>query len=404
MHTYVIAQEPDIDLILLRDNEELDEDEVYYDYSDSETLLNDASSIATSFSDSSEDSEDGATPLRCRLSTLYAAYETTSTMPLAVRFRVSSYVVREASPVMRELLSRHVGRPGAHSAGPGCPRVPLQNDDPEAMVILLRMLHQVRPEESVRHLFPRTDDDIDVHDLAAMALIVDKYQMNSTFEHQLQDSIDRLWINFDRSSSDEALAWTWISWAFELTDHFSEATLCLTQTMERSFGENQQRTFPLPEEIFPIKGTIDRNRMDALAELYVLFHAQLRAMVSREAGYIAAATDQTKPNSRSNPAILKAANVGWLLICGERLNFWPEFIEDFEGIGHACAEGIIRGVDPQCKKVGWHPSELSGVVVTDTAGGDDLTGYKSFFDLLDCQKGRTWGLALETFKGQREEQ
>ncbi|KAF0331212.1 hypothetical protein GQ607_001520 [Colletotrichum asianum] len=254
MHTYVIAPEPDVDLILLRDNEELDEDEEYYDYSDSETLFNDASSIATSFSsgydEDNENSDGGATPLRHRPPTVYAAYETTSTMPLAVRFRVSSHVLREASPIMKELLGRHVGRPGAQSAGPGCPRVPLQNDDPEVMVILLRMLHQVRPEESVRHLFPLTDDDIDVYDLAAMALIVDKYRMNSTVEHQLQDSIDRLWTKFDRSSSDEALAWTWISWAFELTDHFSEATLCLTQTMERSFGENQQRPFPLPREIF----------------------------------------------------------------------------------------------------------------------------------------------------------
>ncbi|KAK2036406.1 hypothetical protein LZ31DRAFT_236007 [Colletotrichum somersetense] len=255
--TYSIAQDPDIDLILLPENLErgdIDLDTTHDGLSDSdaESLDNDATSIDISTFEGIHLDETSATAHPPPDAPDNAARKPHTAKPSTqsgVRFKVSSAILRETSPVFRELLNNHIGTPGAETAPRGAPRIPICDDDPVAMGLVLRKIHGVETYEGIQKNFPLTDNDVDLACLADIAIIVEKYRIHSHVEQGLKECIDRLWEEFGESSVDDALAWTWISWAFDLTDHFTEATLRLAQTADKSLGRREALLYPLPRQI-----------------------------------------------------------------------------------------------------------------------------------------------------------
>ncbi|KAK2013268.1 hypothetical protein LZ32DRAFT_658070 [Colletotrichum eremochloae] len=260
MVTYSFAQDPDIDLILLSENVDPGDDglgTIEYGFSDcdSESLASDASdarSIDTSIfegihvNDSSSATHPPTTAPDKAATTPRSA---SSAMQPVVRFKVSLAILRETSPVVRELLNSQMGNPRADTARPGVPCIPIHEDNPVAMALVLRKVHGVETYEDMRHPFLLTYEDADQACLADMATIIEKYRLHSYVENGMKECIERLWKKFDESSTGDALVWTWISWAFDLTDHFTEATMRLAKNAKNSFGKREASSYLLPRQI-----------------------------------------------------------------------------------------------------------------------------------------------------------
>jgi len=174
----------------------------------------------------------------------------------AVRFRVSSEVLRRSSVVMKELLDEHIGYPGAGYLLHYPIRVPIWNDDPGVMSLLLRILHGDSPtsalqQDDVSRHFPnwaRSPNKLDPHTLAHIATIVEKYQFHAALDNCLMEWMDMLEKQVDKSSWHDMVAWVWITWVFELKDYFEIATEQLAKT-STGFGDISDFRYPIPSRL-----------------------------------------------------------------------------------------------------------------------------------------------------------
>ncbi|KDN70505.1 hypothetical protein CSUB01_07950 [Colletotrichum sublineola] len=155
--TYSIAEDPDIDLILLPENVELgdiDLDAVQdgFSDSDSQSLDSDVTSIDTSVFEGTHLDETSATAHPPPNTPNNAATAPHVLKPLTlsvVRFKVSIVILRETSPVFRELLNNHIGTPGVETTRCGAPYILIRDDDPVAMALVLRKIHRVVTYEGI---------------------------------------------------------------------------------------------------------------------------------------------------------------------------------------------------------------------------------------------------------------
>ncbi|EAU34574.1 predicted protein [Aspergillus terreus NIH2624] len=81
------------------------------------------------------------------------------------RFLVSSKILSMASPVFARLFGQRFYE-GTQMANLSCPTIPLHEDDPVAMRIIIRILHYQEPEQGV---------SVDAETLAKISIHCDKY-------------------------------------------------------------------------------------------------------------------------------------------------------------------------------------------------------------------------------------
>lgn len=81
------------------------------------------------------------------------------------RFLVSSKILSMASPVFARLFGQRFYE-GTQMANLSCPTIPLHEDDPVAMRIIIRILHYQEPKQGV---------SVDAESLAKLAIHCDKY-------------------------------------------------------------------------------------------------------------------------------------------------------------------------------------------------------------------------------------
>ncbi|EXK77266.1 hypothetical protein FOQG_18021 [Fusarium oxysporum f. sp. raphani 54005] len=248
--TYDIDCFGDILLVLIsgdsQSNLAAQEENISASFSESDTLLDDASFLDSSLVDGVLTSDASQSP-----STI-VNHEPRR----AVRFRVASHRLRRSSPVFEQLLYQYVGYPGAAYQSHYPIRIPIWNDDPPIMDLMLRIIHKDDPfetqDQDISQLFPSTEcllDHIDLETLARIATVADKYQLHSSLDFWLTKWVDEIWDNMEESSMSEALDWVWVAWAFDLTDHFSAATAYVAKSSAEPVEGNDDFEYSCPTDV-----------------------------------------------------------------------------------------------------------------------------------------------------------
>ena len=176
--------------------------------------------------------------------------------PSQTLFQVSSEHMVRVSPVFRAMLSGHF-REGTKLRSQDFLRLPLPEDDPEALSVLLRVTYgQIG-------LVPTT---LDINTLVEMAMLVDKYQFNNVIGYFsarwfncYKDSVlysrhvDGL-LSFDPLyegpyvvSMADLYAWLFVSYYFGRKKEFARAAgLLVRQSQERIGEDSGSVELPIP--------------------------------------------------------------------------------------------------------------------------------------------------------------
>jgi hypothetical protein len=248
-----IDPEGDIALVLFQGHPETSETEADYDVAGSDTLFDDAHSIntlivegiATHHTQQSQQVHQGDTSSQ------------TSYVPLhPVRIKVRSNLLQKHSAVFRELLERRIGSSSAESSAREPAYIPLWNDNPAILAIVLKILQDGPPAdcelEELRSVIPGTivsNKRIDLETFAKIAIIVEKYQLHTAVEDYLKSWEEYLWDYLEKASMKTAMAWMWITWVFELTEYFDEVTKYLAKHGTRSLQRVSDLEFPIPSHV-----------------------------------------------------------------------------------------------------------------------------------------------------------
>lgn len=238
--TYDIDCFGDILLVPISGDSRSDYEEREETLPESDTLLDDASYLDSSITDgvlahASESKRDIGHHIARR----------------AVRFQVTSYRLRRSSPVFEQLLNQYVGYPGAAYQLHYPIRIPIWDDDPFIIDLILRVIQAddpfQLPDQDISQLFPNTEcllNHINPDKLARIATVAHKYQLQSTLDSCLVKWVDDTWKHMDGASVSEAMAWIWVTWTFELTDHFSTATKFVARNSFKHPGIEDEIKYP----------------------------------------------------------------------------------------------------------------------------------------------------------------
>ena len=243
--TYDIDGEGDVLLCILRADLIHDGLNLEDDISEPDTLVDDAPSLDTLVENGILIEDVGPPPVQAPI----------PVSRRAVRFRVNSNHLRRSSPEFARLLDEYVGSPGAAYQTHFPIRIPIWNNDPSTMGLILRIIHedslQQTADQEIQQLFPAAENhvgQVDLPILARIATIAHKYQLESAVDDCLANWIDRLWTRTAASSITEALDWVWVSWVFDLTDYFSAATSYLAKTSTESL-KDLNLELPIPSAV-----------------------------------------------------------------------------------------------------------------------------------------------------------
>lgn len=156
--------------------------------------------------------------------------------PELIRIRASSKHLTLASPVFKVMLHANF-REGLEFRDKGHAELRLLDDDPDAFLIVLNLIHG-----HIRKV-PR---EIDLPMLTEIAIIADKYEvLESTemlFEHWFQNLEETVPVTLN----DDLLPWMCISWVFKKPDIFKRLTK-IAQLESKGFLD--EKLLPIPESI-----------------------------------------------------------------------------------------------------------------------------------------------------------
>ncbi|PGH27770.1 hypothetical protein AJ80_00558 [Polytolypa hystricis UAMH7299] len=168
-----------------------------------------------------------------------------------VIIRVSSRHLILASSVFRAMLKRKFSESNALHMN-GSVEVPLPEDDPDAFLILLNIIHGY---------FGRVPRTIDFQTFAQISILVDKYDMHEAGQLFSHFWFENLKPDIPKAYTDDIPAWICICWVFNKPEEFKHTTsLALRQgTVEIALGD-----LPIPSAIVD---TINTRRLDALTKI-----------------------------------------------------------------------------------------------------------------------------------------
>lgn len=154
---------------------------------------------------------------------------------IEVRIRVSSKHLTLASSFFKALLQRPF-KEGLVHQNTGNLEVPLDDSDPEALLITMNIVH------GRLHKVPR---QVGLFLLTSIAILVDKYVLHETFEF-----IAEKWINaILKSFAIHQLPWICISWVFGRAAAFKLVTRIAQLERVRSIVEADVDEYPIPDVV-----------------------------------------------------------------------------------------------------------------------------------------------------------
>ena len=141
-----------------------------------------------------------------------------------------------ASPVFKAMLSGTF-KEGRTLRDAGSLELPLPDDDPEALVILLNVIH------GRSRKVPRR---IDLPMLTKLAILVDCYQL-----HEVVDVYSELWVTCvpEARQPQELFQYLCVCWVFRNSEGFAKITKRIIWELEGTVCEQHTRDLPIPERV-----------------------------------------------------------------------------------------------------------------------------------------------------------
>jgi hypothetical protein len=169
--------------------------------------------------------------------------EDTEEPDVDVHIRVSSKHMMLASPVFKAMLQRGNFKEGRELGTNGSVNVPLPDDNPEAFLVLLHIIH------GRNRLVPR---QVSMELMTRISILVDKYQMVEAVEvfscswiEDLKMSLPTL---YSTPEEQEAVhRWVGISWVFGKRVEFKAMTQLIERGSNANLAENIEEGLPIPE-------------------------------------------------------------------------------------------------------------------------------------------------------------
>lgn len=157
-----------------------------------------------------------------------------------VHILVSSKHLRLASRVFYALLQPNF-KEGQVLQATGKLELPLPDDDPAVLEILLNIIHG-RTKDIPRRM--------DIHTMASLATLADKYQMAEAIELL----VELLWKPLLQESrpktyNDDLVPWLTVAWIFKWPDEFKHFTRL---AVREGSGTLNNATLPVPERVLGI--------------------------------------------------------------------------------------------------------------------------------------------------------
>lgn len=157
-----------------------------------------------------------------------------------IQMLVSSKHLMLASPVFKAMLQHSAFREGATLRTSGQVKVPLPDDDPAALKILLDIVHG-----RVRQV-PR---EVNLKVMTDLSVLVDKYQMLEVVELYAEIWMSTLKYSVPIFFTADLLPWLSISWVFGLADQFKQVSRIAMRGSTELFGAREEY-LPIPQHVF----------------------------------------------------------------------------------------------------------------------------------------------------------
>lgn len=153
-----------------------------------------------------------------------------------IRVRCSSAHLILASSVFEAMLSQSF-KENLVVRSPGTVDLPLPDDDPIALLMLLNIIHGQTKDVPL---------EVDMCMLTRLAIVVDKYQLHVVVGIVSRIWIDRLKANIPKTSMGNLQRWIFISWAFRSPSEFKTVTKIAKKHSEIRIDEYGDLDVPVP--------------------------------------------------------------------------------------------------------------------------------------------------------------
>lgn len=157
-----------------------------------------------------------------------------------IHMLVSSKHLMLASPVFKAMLQHSNFKEGDTLRSSGQVKVPLPDDDPAALKILLDIVHG-----RVRQV-PR---QVGLKTMTELSILIDKYQMLEVVEIYVEIWMTTLKTSVPIFFTADLLSWLSISWVFGLADIFKQISRIAMRGSTELFGAHESH-LPIPQPVF----------------------------------------------------------------------------------------------------------------------------------------------------------
>jgi hypothetical protein len=159
-----------------------------------------------------------------------------------VHMRVSSKHMMLASPVFKAMLQRGNFKEGLELSVRGSLSIPLPDDNPEAFLIILNIIH------GRNRAVPR---QLSISTMTNISVLVDKYQMVEAVEVFSCSWIEDLKIDLPESyqphERETVHQWVGISWVFGKRVEFKAMTQLIERGSNAHWAESIEEGIPIPD-------------------------------------------------------------------------------------------------------------------------------------------------------------
>ncbi|KAG9229345.1 hypothetical protein BJ875DRAFT_433737 [Amylocarpus encephaloides] len=235
-----------------------------------------------------------------------------------VRMLVSSKHLIHVSVVFKAMLRNQNFKEGVELAR-GKAEVPLPDDDPTALRILLYLIH---------HNYRKVPREVDLKTMTNIAILADKYQMTEVLYTHSEIWLKELKKTVPTSLTDDLLPWLAISCVFSLPPEFKHLTRIATMESSGFLEEQLDQELPIPNTVFAV---IDTERQRGLSEMFAVIQ---QSIDKYQAGPVNCQTksfrhtdDVKKLNYACDGSVL-----GTLLKNAADKGLWPSVSPPYEGL------------------------------------------------------------------------